>query len=189
MISVLWCNAFYAERGHDPFDILPEGWLALTHTSGMPVYLHKQLRVCSLSRPYFLGPGSARVCWYFHSVLKCWGHSIVCRCLSCALHFLFNYRLLSMLHIITTQRPYRHRTWTVQSYSPGGTNVLLHLIHASLAHSSPQPKRHLNRFIRFCRAHDSDRLSVTIGHICMHNTAMQLNNKIMFLWCLSLKLQ
>jgi len=53
---------FYAERGLDPFDILPEGWLVITHMSGMPIYLHKQLRVCTLSRPYFLGPGSARVC-------------------------------------------------------------------------------------------------------------------------------
>jgi microprocessor complex subunit DGCR8 len=50
-----------SEKGHDPFDILPEGWIIVTHMSGMPVYLHKQLRVCSLSRPYFLGPGSARV--------------------------------------------------------------------------------------------------------------------------------
>lgn len=48
------------ERGHDPFDILPEGWVVVTHNSGMPVYLHKQTRVCTLSRPYFLGPGSAR---------------------------------------------------------------------------------------------------------------------------------
>ena len=32
------------------------------------------------------------------------------------------------------QRPHRHRTRTVQSYSPGGTNVHLHLnlIHSSL---------------------------------------------------------
>ena len=27
------------------------------------------------------------------------------------------------------------------------------LIHGSLAHPSPQPKRHLDRFCRFCRAH------------------------------------
>lgn len=48
------------ERGHDPFDILPEGWIIVTHNSGMPVYLHKETRVCTLSKPYFLGPGSAR---------------------------------------------------------------------------------------------------------------------------------
>eukprot|EP00106_Octopus_bimaculoides_P012648 XP_014780090.1 PREDICTED: microprocessor complex subunit DGCR8-like [Octopus bimaculoides] len=48
------------ERGHDPFDILPEGWIIVTHNSGMPVYLHKESRVCTLSKPYFLGPGSAR---------------------------------------------------------------------------------------------------------------------------------
>lgn len=48
------------EKGVDPFDILPEGWVIVTHNCGMPVYLHKQLRVCTLSKPYFLGPGSAR---------------------------------------------------------------------------------------------------------------------------------
>jgi len=32
-----------------------------------------------------------------------------------------------------------------------------HLIYGSLAHLSPQPKRHLDRFIPFCRAHDRDR--------------------------------
>lgn len=32
----------------------------MTHFSGMPVYLHKQSRVCTLSRPYTLGSGSAR---------------------------------------------------------------------------------------------------------------------------------
>lgn len=48
------------ERGHDPFDILPEGWLVVTHNSGMPVYLHRESRVCTLAQPYFLGSGSAR---------------------------------------------------------------------------------------------------------------------------------
>ncbi|KAK6192581.1 hypothetical protein SNE40_004026 [Patella caerulea] len=48
------------EKGHNPFDILPEGWVVVTHNSGMPVYLHKETRVCTMSRPYFLGPGSVR---------------------------------------------------------------------------------------------------------------------------------
>ncbi|KAJ8312850.1 hypothetical protein KUTeg_010223 [Tegillarca granosa] len=48
------------EKGHDPFEVLPEGWVVVTHNSGMPVYLHKQSRVCTLSKPYFLGPGSVR---------------------------------------------------------------------------------------------------------------------------------
>lgn len=47
-------------RGQDHFEVLPEGWIEVTHNSGMPVYLHKQTRVCTLSKPYFLGPGSAR---------------------------------------------------------------------------------------------------------------------------------
>ena len=32
-----------------------------------------------------------------------------------------------------------------------------YLIHGYLAHPSPHPKRHLDRFSRFCRAHDRDR--------------------------------
>ncbi|XP_072385261.1 microprocessor complex subunit DGCR8 [Diabrotica undecimpunctata] len=48
------------EKGQNHFDVLPEGWIQVTHNSGMPIYLQKVDRVCSLSRPYFLGPGSAR---------------------------------------------------------------------------------------------------------------------------------
>jgi len=45
-----------------------------------------------------------------------------------------------------TKRPHRRRTWTVQSYSPGGAYVHHHQ-HASL--SPPQHKRHPDRFSRF----------------------------------------
>ncbi|CAD6206786.1 GSCOCG00010068001-RA-CDS [Cotesia congregata] len=48
------------EIGHNHFDALPEGWVQVTHNSGMPLYLHKQSRVCTLAKPYFLGPGSVR---------------------------------------------------------------------------------------------------------------------------------
>ncbi|XP_015592851.1 microprocessor complex subunit DGCR8 isoform X4 [Cephus cinctus] len=48
------------EIGHNHFDVLPEGWVQVTHNSGMPLYLHKQSRVCTLAKPYFLGPGSVR---------------------------------------------------------------------------------------------------------------------------------
>lgn len=44
----------------DYFEMLPEGWIEVTHHSGMPIYLHKASRVCSVSKPYFLGPGSVR---------------------------------------------------------------------------------------------------------------------------------
>lgn len=49
-----------SEKGRNHFELLPEGWVQVTHDSGMPLYLHRQSRVCSLSRPYFLGPGSVR---------------------------------------------------------------------------------------------------------------------------------
>lgn len=49
------------EKGKNHFEMLPEGWIQATHNSGMPLYLHKQTRVCTLSKPYFLGPGSVRV--------------------------------------------------------------------------------------------------------------------------------
>ncbi|CDW59307.1 Microprocessor complex subunit DGCR8 [Trichuris trichiura] len=47
-------------RAEEYFEVLPDGWIEITHRSGLPVYLHKGTRVCTLSRPYFLGPGSAR---------------------------------------------------------------------------------------------------------------------------------
>jgi len=48
------------EKGRNHFEVLPEGWVQVTHDSGMPLYLHRHSRVCSASRPYFLGPGSVR---------------------------------------------------------------------------------------------------------------------------------
>ena len=58
------------------------------------------------------------------------------------------------------------------------------------AHPSPHPKRHLDRFSRFCRAHDRDRQtdrqtdhvtrSVTIGRIYVSSTAMRPNNNVVF---------
>ena len=41
--------------------MLPEGWVQVTHACGMPLYLNRQARVCTLSRPYFIGQSSARV--------------------------------------------------------------------------------------------------------------------------------
>ncbi|XP_053650878.1 microprocessor complex subunit DGCR8 isoform X1 [Cherax quadricarinatus] len=48
------------EKGSNHFEVLPEGWVQVTHNSGMPVYLHKQSRVCTMSKPYFLGQASVR---------------------------------------------------------------------------------------------------------------------------------
>ncbi|KAK7068331.1 Microprocessor complex subunit dgcr8 [Halocaridina rubra] len=48
------------EKGNSHFEVLPEGWVQVTHNSGMPVYLHKQSRVCTVTKPYFLGQGSVR---------------------------------------------------------------------------------------------------------------------------------
>jgi hypothetical protein len=39
---------------------LPDGWCEVFHTSGFPLYFHKQTRVVTLSRPYFLGSTSVR---------------------------------------------------------------------------------------------------------------------------------
>jgi len=56
-------------------------------------------------------------------------------------------------------------------------------IHASLAHLSPQPKRHVDRFSCFCRADYCDRQtdgqtnhatrSITIGRIYVRSTSMR----------------
>ncbi|KAK3874551.1 hypothetical protein Pcinc_020510 [Petrolisthes cinctipes] len=48
------------EKGSNHFEVLPEGWVQVTHNSGMPVYLHKQSRVCTMTKPYFLGQASVR---------------------------------------------------------------------------------------------------------------------------------
>lgn len=53
------------ERGRNHFEVLPEGWVQITHNCGIPVYLHKPTRVCSVARPYFLGPGSVRVSIFY----------------------------------------------------------------------------------------------------------------------------
>ncbi|KAF2360110.1 Double-stranded RNA-binding domain [Trinorchestia longiramus] len=45
---------------YGPFDKLPEGWVMVSHCSGMHVYLHRVSRVCTMSRPYFIGRGSTR---------------------------------------------------------------------------------------------------------------------------------
>lgn len=69
------------EVGRNHFEVLPEGWVQVTHNSGMPVYLHKPTRVCTLAKPYFLGPGSARVGPFFFRL----GHAfslLVLQCLS-----------------------------------------------------------------------------------------------------------
>ncbi|XP_063231307.1 microprocessor complex subunit DGCR8-like isoform X2 [Bacillus rossius redtenbacheri] len=39
---------------------LPPGWVKVVHDSGIPVYLHKESRVCMATRPYYLGADSVR---------------------------------------------------------------------------------------------------------------------------------
>ncbi|XP_075991560.1 uncharacterized protein LOC142986768 isoform X2 [Anticarsia gemmatalis] len=48
------------EKGVNQFEILPLDWIVLRHGSGMPVYMHRTTRVCTVSRPYFLGKSNAR---------------------------------------------------------------------------------------------------------------------------------
>lgn len=64
------CSFFIAEKGKNHFEVLPENWVQVTHNSGMPIYLHKPTRVCTLAKPYFLGPGSARVNFFFQFLLS-----------------------------------------------------------------------------------------------------------------------
>lgn len=54
-------NYLFLELGYNHFEMLPEGWIKIIHKSGMPIYLHKATRVCTFSRPYYLGQGSVRV--------------------------------------------------------------------------------------------------------------------------------
>ncbi|GBP74585.1 Microprocessor complex subunit DGCR8 [Eumeta japonica] len=50
----------YVIRQKTVLEVLPLDWVMVRHLSGMPVYLHKPSRVCTLSKPYFIGQkGSA----------------------------------------------------------------------------------------------------------------------------------
>ena len=49
------------ERGQNVFEVLPLGWVTVTHNSGIPLYLQRETRVISTTRPYNLGAGSVRV--------------------------------------------------------------------------------------------------------------------------------
>ena len=48
------------ERGQNVFEVLPQGWVSVTHNSGIPLYLHRETRVVTASKPYDLGNGSVR---------------------------------------------------------------------------------------------------------------------------------
>ncbi|CAH0758874.1 unnamed protein product [Diatraea saccharalis] len=48
------------EKGVNYWEVLPLDWMMVRHYSGMPVYMHRTTRVCTLARPYFLGKGNAR---------------------------------------------------------------------------------------------------------------------------------
>ena len=47
-------------RAIDHMNVLPDGWMEITHASGLPVFLHRPTRVCTFSRPYFIGRCSIR---------------------------------------------------------------------------------------------------------------------------------
>jgi hypothetical protein len=53
-----WTVKGYSQDKHK--HSLPDGWCEVFHTSGFPLYFHKQTRVVTLSRPYFLGSISVR---------------------------------------------------------------------------------------------------------------------------------
>ncbi|XP_063833433.1 microprocessor complex subunit DGCR8 [Ostrinia nubilalis] len=48
------------EKGVNYYEVLPLDWMMVRHYSGMPVYVHRTTRVCTLSKPYFLGKGNTR---------------------------------------------------------------------------------------------------------------------------------
>ncbi|CAH2094170.1 unnamed protein product [Euphydryas editha] len=53
-------KTFLEEKGVNQFEILPLDWMMVRHYSGMPIYMHRPTRVCTLSKPYFLGKGNTR---------------------------------------------------------------------------------------------------------------------------------
>ncbi|XP_063541170.1 microprocessor complex subunit DGCR8 [Cydia strobilella] len=48
------------EKGVNQFEVLPLDWMMVRHYSGMPVYMHRGTRVCTLAKPYSLGKGNTR---------------------------------------------------------------------------------------------------------------------------------
>ncbi|WAR03591.1 DGCR8-like protein [Mya arenaria] len=50
------------EKAKDPFDVLPEGWICVSHNSGMPVYLHRASRAHAI-------PMSAVPCLQYRNAL------------------------------------------------------------------------------------------------------------------------
>ncbi|XP_059047277.1 microprocessor complex subunit DGCR8 [Achroia grisella] len=48
------------DKGVNHFEVLPLDWMMVRHYSGMPVYMHRTTRVCTLSKPYCLGKGNTR---------------------------------------------------------------------------------------------------------------------------------
>ncbi|CAG9559403.1 unnamed protein product [Danaus chrysippus] len=48
------------EKGVNQFENLPLDWMMIRHHSGMPIYMHRSTRVCTLSKPYFIGKGNTR---------------------------------------------------------------------------------------------------------------------------------
>lgn len=59
-ICIHTCSLELDENLNDD-DCLPEGWKKFTHDSGMPVYLNEEMKVCSFTKPYFLGVNSLKV--------------------------------------------------------------------------------------------------------------------------------
>ncbi|OWR47814.1 putative double-stranded binding protein [Danaus plexippus plexippus] len=48
------------EKGVNQFENLPLDWMMIRHHSGMPIYMHRSTRVCTLSKPYFIGKENTR---------------------------------------------------------------------------------------------------------------------------------
>ncbi|XP_026756553.2 microprocessor complex subunit DGCR8-like [Galleria mellonella] len=48
------------DKGVNQFEVLPLDWMMVRHYSGMPIYMHRTTRVCTLSKPYSLGKGNSR---------------------------------------------------------------------------------------------------------------------------------
>ncbi|CAG5107914.1 Oidioi.mRNA.OKI2018_I69.chr1.g3550.t1.cds [Oikopleura dioica] len=44
----------------DSKDPIPDGWTVINHHSGFPVYMHKETRIVTWSRPYYIGSSNAK---------------------------------------------------------------------------------------------------------------------------------
>lgn len=142
------------EKGRNHFEVLPEGWVQITHNSGMPLYLHRHSRVCSLSRPYFLGGGSVRKHQIPISAIPCLNYQ---KAMEKEVELMEQQRVLQEQHDIEAANKLRTEAEAIEQPSVG-LSALLNLNKpdapmATKAHLPPIPNAKVETVSEFLKEH------------------------------------